>query len=88
METVTFKLQGDIIEKMDNLLKPLNFSNRTEFIRESIREKLNSIEKDFVLMEIMRFKGSSKESISDEKLHLIRDEVARKYAKKLKVKLD
>ena len=39
-------------------------------------------------MEIMRFKGSSKESISDEKLHLIRDEVARKYAKKLKVKLD
>jgi Arc/MetJ-type ribon-helix-helix transcriptional regulator len=88
METVTFKLQKEIIERVDSLLKPLNFSNRTEFIRESIREKLNSIENDLVLMEVIKFKGSSRKNLSDERLHMIRDKVAKRYAKKFNVDLD
>jgi len=39
----------------------LHFSNRTEFIRESVREKLNSIEKDFVLQQLVEFKGAAKD---------------------------
>ena len=44
MESVTFKLQEDILKKIDNLLIPLNFNNRTEFIRDAIRDKLHKIE--------------------------------------------
>jgi len=88
METVTFKLQEDVIKKIDTVLKPLHFSNRTEFIRESIREKLNSIEKDFVLQHLVAFKGATKKKISDKELHNIRDKVASEYAKKFGINLN
>lgn len=88
METITFKLQEDILRKIDTVLKPLNFSNRTEFIRESIRDKLNSLEKDVVLQQLLAFKGAAKKSISDEELHQIREKVASEYAKKFGVKLN
>ena len=78
MTTVTFKLQKDIIEKIDGLLKPFNFSNRTEFIRESIREKLNVIEKDEFLLALKKFQGAAKTNISDKKLEEIREEAFNK----------
>ncbi len=88
METVTFKLQEDVVKKIDAVLKPLHFSNRTEFIRDSIREKLNSIEKDFVLQHLVSFKGSAKKKVSDKELHKIRGKVAAEYAKKFGIKLN
>ena len=88
METVTFKLQEDVIKKIDTVLKPLHFSNRTEFIRESIREKLNTIEKDVVLQQLVAFKGSAKKKVSDKELHKIRDKVASEYAKKFGISLN
>ncbi len=60
METVTFKLQEDIVDKIDKLLRPLNFNNRTEFIREAIRAKLNEAEKEQVIRKLAAFKGSLK----------------------------
>jgi len=88
METVTFKLQEEIIEKMDSFLKPLHFSNRTEFIREAIREKLNKIEKDPVIEALEKFKGSANAHVSDKRLHEIGEEIFRKYAEKFGVKSD
>ena len=88
METITFKLQEDVVKKIDAILKPLHFSNRTEFIRESLREKLNSIEKDVVLQHLVAFKGASKKKVSDKELHKIRGKVAGEYAKKFGVKLN
>ncbi|MBI2574674.1 ribbon-helix-helix protein, CopG family [Candidatus Woesearchaeota archaeon] len=87
METVTFKLQEDVIRKVDAVLKPLHFSNRTEFIRESIREKLNEIERDSVLQQLLAFKGAAKSKISDKELHRIRGRIAGEYARKFGVKL-
>ena len=88
MDTVTFKLQEDVVKKIDAVLKPLHFSNRTEFIRESIREKLNAIEKDVVLQHLVAFKGAAKKKINDKELHKIRDKVASEYAKKFGIKLN
>lgn len=89
METVTFKLQEEIIEKIDKILRPLHFNNRTEFIREAVREKLSKVEeRDVVIKSLEKFKGSAKVHVSDKRLHEIREEVAREYAKKFGVKLE
>lgn len=88
MDIVTFKLQEDIIRKIDDFVEPLHYSNRTEFIREAIRDKINLIEKNLFLTELEKFKGSSKAKVSDEALNKIRDETAKKYAKKFGIKLD
>lgn len=87
VETITFKLQEDILKKIDRVLRPLNFSNRTEFIRECIREKLNILEKDIVLQQLLVFKGAAKKKVSDRQLHFIREKVAKEYARKFGVKL-
>ena len=87
METITFKIQEDVVKKIDAVLKPLHFSNRTEFIRKSVREKLNAIEKDVVLQHLVSFKGAAKKKISDKGLHKIRYKVASEYAKKFGIKL-
>jgi metal-responsive CopG/Arc/MetJ family transcriptional regulator len=83
MQTVTFKLQERILHKVDSLMKPLNFNNRTEFIRDAIRDKINKIETDEAIAALMRFKGSAKVKVSDERLHEIREEVAKKYLARL-----
>ena len=88
MEIVTFKLQEEILKKIDSLLKPLHFNNRTEFIREAVREKLKKIETEKFMKKLAKFKGSAKTHVSDERLHEIRDEVAKEYAKKFGVDLD
>jgi len=88
METVTFKLQEKFLKKIDKLLHPLNFNNRTEFIREAVREKLNKIETDRFMKRLAHYKGAAKNHISDEQLSKIKENVARKYAEELGVKLE
>lgn len=88
MEIVTFKLQEEILRKIDRLLRSLHFSNRTEFIREAIREKLNKVETERFMRKLASFKGAAKVKVSDERLHEIREEVAKEYAKKFGINLD
>ena len=87
MEIVSFKLQEDILEKVDNLLKPLNFNNRTEFIRDAIRDKLSEIEKQEAIRKLAELKGSlkGKARMSEKRA----GELAfKELAKEVKVKLD
>lgn len=88
METITFKLQENVLKKIDGILRPLNFNTRTEFIREAIRDKLNTVETEKFMRKLAQHKGAAKVHVSDERLHEIRDEVAKEYAKKFGVKLD
>ena len=85
METISFKLHKNILKEVDTLVRPLRFSNRTEFIREAIREKLNKIETEKFMRKLEPFKGAAKVKVSDKRLHEIREEVAKKHAEKLGV---
>ena len=88
MEIVSFKLQGEILKKVDTLLQPLHFNNRTEFIREAVREKLHRIETDLFMEKLSQYKGTAKIQVSDKKLNAIREDAAKNYAEKFGVKLD
>jgi metal-responsive CopG/Arc/MetJ family transcriptional regulator len=88
METITFKLQENVLQKIDRILRPLNFNTRTEFIREAIRDKLNKVETEKFMKKLVKYKGTAKVHVSDERLHEIRDEVAKEYAKKFGVNLN
>ncbi len=88
METVTFKLHEKVLKKIDDVLESLNFSNRTEFIREAVREKLNKIETERFMKRLAQHRGTAKVKISDERLKEIKEDVARKYAAKFGVSLE
>ena len=79
METISFKLSEDIVKKINSVLKTLHFNNRTEFIREAIRDKLNTVETDPFLRALEQFKGSAKIKVTDEMLRKAREQVSKKY---------
>ena len=63
------------IPMLDNIDKNLhrhNFSTRTEFIRNAIRDKLDSLKKEELIEEFLRFNGKSQQKTSDSKLAKIR----------------
>ena len=85
MESITIKVEERLAKEIGRAMKS-GYSTKTEFIREAIREKINSVDKDIAWKKLMNFRSNTK--TSDRKLHKIRDEVFREYAKKFGVKLD
>lgn len=88
METITFKLQGNVLKKIDRLLQSFNYNNRTEFIREAVREKLNAIETEIFMQKLAKLKGAAKVKVSAKEWEAGRKKAAEKLAQEFGVKLD
>lgn len=88
MEAVCVKLDDKILKNIELSIKNNNYSTKTDFIREAIRDKLRELEKDRAIHELKKFMGTAKVHVSDERHEQIREEVAREYAKKFGIKLD
>ncbi len=67
------KLEEKLLNEIDQKLAKNRYSTRTEFIRDAIREKLSDLERDEILRELVKLKGSSKKRTSDERLHEARE---------------
>ena len=88
MEAICVKLDENVMKNMDKNIKEFNYSTRTDFIREAIRDKLRELQKERVIEQLRKFKGSAKFQTTDEQREKIREEVGREYAKKFGIKLD
>jgi len=60
METISLKMDNNLLKNIDGSLKSNNYSTRTEFIREAIRDKLTAIEKQEAIRGLAKLKGSVK----------------------------
>ena len=69
METISLKMEDNILKEIDQKVKNHRFSTRTEFIRDAIREKLSELEKQEVLRSLSKLRGSSKRKTTDAQLH-------------------
>lgn len=81
METISFKLQEDIVKTMDKLIKPLHFNNRTEFIREAIREMIWKVEAEVTIKKLEKLKGAAKVHITEEQFEKGREEAGKRLMK-------
>lgn len=77
MDTISLKLDSQMLKTMDIALKKHNYSTRTEFVREAIRDKLDSLSRNELLDLLIATKGTAKTHTSDEELKRIREEVFR-----------
>lgn len=87
MEIITIKLDKNLLRSIDANLSKYNFSTRTEFVRDAIRQRLTDLEKEEVIRKLAALKGimKGKARMSHEEA----GELAfRKIAKNLGVKLD
>jgi metal-responsive CopG/Arc/MetJ family transcriptional regulator len=65
METISLKLDENLLNNIDSNLKKHNFSTRTEFIRTAIRNQLEKLNRDELINEFMKYKGKGN-STSDK----------------------
>lgn len=66
METISIKLDKSLANKIESTLIKNKYSTKTEFIREAIRDKIRSLEKEDL---VMKYYGASKRKTTDEQLH-------------------
>lgn len=83
-ELVTFKIEKDFLKEIDDTVKRSKYHNRTEFIRESLREKVSDIRIKRSIEELSKLKGSAKKKITDEEYEKVREEAFNEISRKLK----
>ena len=83
METISVKLEEQFAKNLEKAMKRHNYSTKTEFIREAIRDKINDLEKGEVLMRARKFYGSSRLKTTDEQLHKSRERAFEEIEKEL-----
>lgn len=88
MEAVCIKLDRRVSKNIDIAIKENNYSTKTEFIREAIRDKLTDLEKEKMITHLRKLVGASKKKTTEKEYERVREEVARGYAKKFGIKLD
>ena len=86
MQTITFKLNDEILGKIDNSLTMFNFSTRTEFIRDAIQDKLEQLETEQFMKKLAAYKGKSKVKYSDKEFRKLRNKASEEYQKKLEAR--
>ncbi|MBS3097675.1 ribbon-helix-helix protein, CopG family [Candidatus Woesearchaeota archaeon] len=86
METISLKLEDGLLKEVDQTLKKNRYSTRTEFIRDAIREKLSDLEKDELLRQVAKLRGSSKRRTTDDELHRAGEKAFDMIEEKLKAK--
>ncbi|MFH1649964.1 MAG: ribbon-helix-helix domain-containing protein [Candidatus Woesearchaeota archaeon] len=59
MEAVSLKLDGSMLSSIDSTLKQNNYSTRTEFIRDAIREKLAQLHREQLATEFLKYRGKA-----------------------------
>ncbi len=83
-EMITLKMDNVFLEDIDNTIKKEGYQNRTEFIRDALREKLEDIKLKKAMMEIAHLKGASKKKTTDEELERIREKAFEEIDKNLR----
>lgn len=87
MESITIKVEESLAKEIDKAMKP-DYSTKTEFVREAIRDKLKAIRTQKALEALQRNFGKAKVQTPLEEDRKIREEVAKEFAKKFGIELE
>jgi metal-responsive CopG/Arc/MetJ family transcriptional regulator len=68
METISLKMDETLLMEIDSTLKRHRYSTRTEFIRDAIRARLSTLEKEETIRKLAALKGvlKGKGKMTDE----------------------
>jgi metal-responsive CopG/Arc/MetJ family transcriptional regulator len=82
-ELVTFKMEDTFLEDVDRTSKEAGFHNRTEFIREALRDKIEEIKMKKAMLEIGNLKGRARKT-TDQERESVREKVFKEFEKKFR----
>ena len=82
-EMITVKLEEVFLGDIDTIVKNEGYQNRTEFIRNALREKIEEIKPKKAMMELAHLKGSAKKKTTEESYEKIRAKAFEEISKRL-----
>lgn len=86
MESITIKVEEELAKEINKAMQP-DYSTKTEFIREAIRDKIKIIRNEKAIDELKKYFGKAKTKTSYEEERKIREEIGNKFAEKFGIKL-
>ncbi len=86
MEAISIKLEDNFASNVEKVMKKHNYTTKTEFIREAIRDKIKELEKEEALARVRSLYGASKRKTTDEELHIAREKAMKEIEEELKRK--
>lgn len=69
---ITLKLEKTFLKEIDSIVKNNNYQNRTEFIRNALRDKVEKTKTKEIIKELLLLKGASKKKTTNKELSLLR----------------
>ena len=81
---ITFKLERNFLKEIDSIVKNQNYQNRTEFIRNALRDKVEKARTKEILKELIALKGLSNKKITAEDLEKTRKKAFEELEKEFK----
>jgi Arc/MetJ-type ribon-helix-helix transcriptional regulator len=82
-DMITLKLERNFLRDIDATVKKQNYQNRTEFIRNALRDKIEQAKTRDAINEIIKLKGKSNKKTSEKELEKLREKALRELEKKL-----
>jgi len=83
-EMITVKMDNVFLGEVDKVVKNEGYQNRTEFIRNALREKVEEIKLKKAMMELAHLKGSAKKKTTEKDYEKIRAKAFDEISKKLR----
>ncbi len=83
-QMITVKMDNRLLQDIDNVVKEQRYQNRTEFIRNALREKVEEAKLKEVMLEIAHLKGAAKKKTSEKEYEEIRKKAFEELEKKFK----
>ena len=69
---ITVKLEGKFLRDIDTIVSVSGYQNRTEFIRNALREKVEATKLKEAMIGIAHLKGTSNKKTNEETLEKLR----------------
>ena len=82
-EMITLKLEDKFLKEIDNTVEEQGYQNRTEFIRNALREKMEEIKLRTAMLELAHLKGSAKKKTTEENYEKVRAKAFEEISKNL-----
>jgi len=82
-EMITLKLDGGFLEEIDKTVKKQGYQNRTEFIRNALREKVEESKLKEAMISLAHLKGAAKKKTTEKEYEEIRKRAFKEISKKL-----
>lgn len=87
METISLKVEQNFLRDMKKSMKHHRYATTTEFVRDAVRDKMLSLEKQQALLRLDNIYGMSKRKTTDEQLHAAGEKAVKLIARRLGVSL-